>query len=89
MKYAHEYLVKKGKAPAKESDFKSLLSEKWFGIYSRSGNRGKRDSSGFEHVFVGEEKDGKVTGLHNWIQIYLEGGLTTCVLLLCPRFLST
>ena len=28
--------------------------------------------SGFEHVFVGEEKDGKITGLHNWIQYYLE-----------------
>ena len=23
-------------------------------------------------MFVGEEKDGKITGLHNWVQYYLE-----------------
>jgi hypothetical protein len=28
--------------------------------------------AGFEHVFVGEESRGKITGLHNWIQYYLE-----------------
>ena len=28
--------------------------------------------TGFEHVFVGEESRGKITGLHNWIQYYIE-----------------
>lgn len=30
------------------------------------------DSSGFEHVFVGETDSSKVLGLHNWIQFYLQ-----------------
>lgn len=31
------------------------------------------DSSGFEHVFVGETKSGtELVGFHNWIQFYLQ-----------------
>lgn len=33
----------------------------------------REDSCGFEHVFVGETKNGQeVIGLHNWIQFYLQ-----------------
>lgn len=41
----------------------------WFELYGRDG--GRQSSSGFEHVFVGEYKEGEVGGLHNWIQIFL------------------
>nr|XP_061814614.1 uridylate-specific endoribonuclease A [Nerophis lumbriciformis] len=45
------------------------LKMMWFGLYSR--NNRKMDSSGFEHIFAGEIKGGKVSGFHNWIQFYL------------------
>ena len=57
MAYTHKYLTKKGLAPASRVAFKQLLHDLWFGLYRRKVDN---DSSGFEHVFVGEEKDGKV-----------------------------
>lgn len=48
-------------------DLKSALKSLWFENYSRA--RGKKDTSGFEHVFVGEYKRG-VSGLHNWLRLY-------------------
>lgn len=76
MKYCHQYCVAKrityrgNEISDSESQFKQVLNSLWFDMYSRSG--GVRDSSGFEHVFVGEVKEEKVSGFHNWIQFYLE-----------------
>jgi poly(U)-specific endoribonuclease len=69
MKYLHQYLVEKKLAPASLNDFKALLNRIWFTLFRREGNN---DTSGFEHVFVGEERDGKVIGFHNWIQFFIE-----------------
>jgi poly(U)-specific endoribonuclease len=69
MKYCHSLLAKKGLAPADKQEFVNFLHELWFGLYRRTTNN---DSSGFEHVFLGEIKNGAVTGMHNWIQLYQE-----------------
>ncbi|XP_056461499.1 uridylate-specific endoribonuclease A [Gadus chalcogrammus] len=54
---------------ASEEDFLQDLKMMWFGLYSRNNN--KKDSSGFEHIFAGEIKGGKISGFHNWVQFYL------------------
>ncbi|XP_060051474.1 uridylate-specific endoribonuclease [Erinaceus europaeus] len=53
-----------------EQEFVNDLKNMWFGLYSRGNEEG--DSSGFEHVFSGEVKKGKVTGFHNWIRFYMQ-----------------
>lgn len=54
------------------TDFEHKLKSIWFTLYPRSGSSSVKDSSGFEHVFVGELKGSIVDGFHNWIQFYLE-----------------
>ncbi|NWX48329.1 ENDOU endoribonuclease, partial [Steatornis caripensis] len=68
MKKLFAFLHKKNRYGS-EQEFVADLKEMWFGLYSR-GN-GEQDSSGFEHVFSGEVKKGKVSGFHNWIRFYL------------------
>ncbi|XP_053478874.1 uridylate-specific endoribonuclease C [Ictalurus furcatus] len=72
MKRAHQYLVKKGKSKSDLRQFKSQLYYMWFRLYHRDRTGGE-DSSGFEHVFVGETQSGRdIMGLHNWVQFYLQ-----------------
>ena len=70
---AHQYLVRKGKAPSDMQAFKKQLHDLWFKLYRRTRGSRALDSSAFEHVFVGETRGGKeVLGFHNWIQFYLQ-----------------
>ncbi|CAB9498579.1 specific endoribonuclease-B [Seminavis robusta] len=73
MQFCHRYCraKKPSDVPESLSGFRNLLFKIWFELYRRSRG-GRLDSSGFEHVFVGEVKDGDVSGFHNWIQFYLE-----------------
>ncbi|XP_069614796.1 uridylate-specific endoribonuclease isoform X3 [Ranitomeya imitator] len=68
MKELFTFFHKKGMY-SKEQEFVDDLKKMWFGLYSRSS--GEQDSCGFEHVFVGEVKKGKVSGFHSWICFYL------------------
>ncbi|XP_059970179.1 uridylate-specific endoribonuclease [Mesoplodon densirostris] len=53
-----------------EQEFVNDLKNTWFGLYSRGKEEGH--SGGFEHVFSGKVKKGKVTGFHNWIHFYMQ-----------------
>ena len=57
-----------GLAPQSLVGFKEQMRQYFFQLYSRSA--GPLDSSGFEHVFLGETQGGSATGLHNWIVAY-------------------
>ena len=72
MQFCHKYCrANSENVPSDKEGFIDMLHKIWFQLYGRS--RGVRDdSSGFEHVFIGEVKGGKVSGFHNWIQLYNE-----------------
>jgi len=72
MKYCHQWLEKKKLTSGDVGAFKKLLQKIWFEPYKREYHSKAPDSSGFEHVFVGEERDGKIIGCHNWIQLWHE-----------------
>ncbi|CAI9095545.1 OLC1v1031528C1 [Oldenlandia corymbosa var. corymbosa] len=72
-KYLYNYLVAKGIVSPGYEEFKRMMTNFWFDLYSRGGTYGS--SSAFEHVFVGEIKqqgEQEVSGFHNWLQFYLE-----------------
>ena len=57
-------MVAKHLADPDPAKFINQLDDLWFKLYRREA---AGDSSGFEHVFVGEIRDGAVIGLHNWL----------------------
>uniref|UniRef100_A0A1A9WT30 EndoU domain-containing protein n=1 Tax=Glossina brevipalpis TaxID=37001 RepID=A0A1A9WT30_9MUSC len=70
MRQAMLFLQNKGIVTPDPKTHRDLVKELWFTQYSR-GN-GKIGSSGFEHVFVNEVKNGTIIGLHNWVYFYDE-----------------
>jgi len=74
MKQVHALLVKKGKAHRDEEEFKKKLYTLWFGPYGRRQKSPIKDSSGFEHVFMGEINGRKhnIGGFHNWLHLHHE-----------------
>ena len=73
MKYTHQWLAERELAPEEMDEFKECLNDIWFNMYGRSYQERKRrieDSSAFEHIFVGETRDGDILGFHNWLRFY-------------------
>lgn len=50
-------------------EFQTLIFDIWFRQYNDGRNL---DLSGFEHVVVGEQKEGTVSGYHFWYRYYLD-----------------
>lgn len=67
MRQAMQFLQQKGLVSPDPKTHRDLVKELWFTQYSRG--QGKIGSSGFEHVFVHEVKDGTIIGFHNWVYI--------------------
>ncbi|CAH0592606.1 unnamed protein product [Chrysodeixis includens] len=65
MRHLMTFLKNKGYVTPDPKQQRDYLKQMWFSLYSRG--KGKISSSGFEHVFVSELKNGVVSGLHNWI----------------------
>ncbi|GAB0494440.1 hypothetical protein MMPV_005733 [Pyropia vietnamensis] len=68
MRYATSYAMAHRVARS-AADLRSQLLELWFAFYRREASK---DSSAFEHVFLGEVSRGKVIGLHNWMTLLRE-----------------
>jgi len=66
---AHQFLASKGLIGADINELKEYYRTIWFGLYSRAS--GSVGSSGFEHVYLGELKNG-ISGFHSWHRYYKE-----------------
>ncbi|CAH2240706.1 jg13943 [Pararge aegeria aegeria] len=65
IRHLMNFLKDKGYVTPDPKQQRDFLKQIWFGLYSRG--KGKISSSGFEHIFVSELKNGEVSGLHNWL----------------------
>lgn len=65
IKSTMKFLADKGYIPNDEYEFKDSMKRIWFSQFKRID--GDASSSGFETVFLAEQFDKDILGLHNWI----------------------
>ena len=65
IKTTMKFLVDKGYIQDDEFEFKDTMKRIWFSQFKRID--GDASSSGFETVFLAEQFDSDIIGLHNWI----------------------
>jgi len=71
MQATYKFLQEKGKFSGSYQQFSDKLMRIWFNMYPRSGSH-SLTSSGFEHVYSGEVKNGDVSGQHSWLRWYTQ-----------------
>ncbi|XP_012938682.1 poly(U)-specific endoribonuclease-A [Aplysia californica] len=70
MKTLQNYLICSGSV-RNHAELRERLIKMWFDLYPRSGSGVHDDTSGFEHIMVGEYKSrGVASGYHSWIAFY-------------------
>jgi poly(U)-specific endoribonuclease len=69
VKIAKKYIEKKANKEFNETDWYNYLHNLWFRQFNWESGK---DLSGFEHVFIGEQKRRKLVGHHFWYKYYME-----------------
>lgn len=71
MQVARDYVARSTGTVVSIDRWYATLVEHWFRRFSSGGDP---ELSGFEHVFVGEQEQGKVQGYHFWYKYWLDDG---------------
>jgi poly(U)-specific endoribonuclease len=69
MQLARNFVSEQSGQDVSEDQWWAILQRVWFEQYDDGRNQ---DLSGFEHVVVGEQKQGKVQGYHFWYKYYMD-----------------
>jgi poly(U)-specific endoribonuclease len=69
MQVARDYVQERSGEKVSEDQWWAILQRVWFEQFDNGRNQ---DLSGFEHVVVGEQKQGKVQGYHFWYKYYMD-----------------
>lgn len=69
MARARAYVAEQSGEDVSKDQWWAILQRVWFERFEMGNNK---DLSGFEHVIVGEQKQGKVQGYHSWYKYYLD-----------------